>query len=306
MSSKTAAIASAALLTGFLLLRPALGRLGVPAEPDVRGKGRAVPPAEVAPSVVLKPFEGERPTPGASGGSGTPATASVSCSGMEVVEQRIFDLTNGERRRAGRQPLSPEGTLSETARAHSSDMMVRRFFDHINPDGQAPEDRVAVHHRRLVGLVGENIWRGSGYASVSPDKLAQEIMASWMSSPGHRENILRPETTHLGIGACGAGGEVRATQNFARVLAYLDLPLPKAVARGSALAVALTPVAAPVPPAEGFDLWSAERGLAVSARMALAGGRAEAEPGVYKLRVYFAQANPGRYSIFPGPQIEVR
>jgi hypothetical protein len=126
-----------------------------------------------------------------------------------------------------------------------------------------------------------------------------------MASPSHRENILRPDRTHLGVGVCGSGGEVRATQNFARILAYLDQPLPAAVPRGEALTLALSPVATPVRPAVGFDLWSPGRGLAAGPRSALASGRAEAERGVYKLRVYFA-TDPGHFSIVPGPQLEVQ
>jgi uncharacterized protein YkwD len=303
MSVKTAAILSALLLAGFLVLRPALGRLGAPETPDVRGRSSVRPPAGA--SIAPVGLEDEATPPASPAAGGASGAAAAACPGLDAVEKRIFELTNDERRKAGRSPLDTEPVLHDTALAQSSDMSARRFFDHINPDGESPEDRVAVRHRRLIGLVGENIWRGSGFAKTPTDELAREIVTWWMKSPGHRENILRQDSTHLGVGVCGSGGEVWATQNFARVLAYLDNPLPAAVPRGKALALALSPVAAPVRPAAGFDLWSPGRGLAAGPRSDLAGGQAEAEPGVYKLRVYFA-ADSGHYSIVSGPQLEVQ
>jgi len=307
MSIRTAVILSALLLAGFLVLRPVLGRLGAPGTPDVRGRSSVRPPVGVSISPAAEDEPRPSATPGPRGTSADPAASpAASCSALAAVEKRVFDLTNEERRKAGLTPLSDEATLHETALTQSGDMMARAFFDHINPDGLAPEDRVAVRHRRLIGLVGENIWRASGFGKMPPDKLAHEIVTSWMKSPGHRENILRPKFTHLGVGVCSRGDEVRATQNFAQVLAYLDRPLPDTVARGTALALALTTVATPAHPADAFDLWSSERGLAATARAALVGGRADVDPGVYMLRIYFTQSDPSRFAIVPGPQIEVK
>ncbi len=42
-------------------------------------------------------------------------------------------------------------------------------------------------------------------------------MNSWMSSPGHRENILGADYTHLGVGGTAVGLEIRATQVFANL-----------------------------------------------------------------------------------------
>lgn len=303
MSPRTAAILSALLLAGFLLLRPVVAGLGAPAEPDVRGRSSAEPPSGpgiAAPLPIPAPVE----PAAATGTPGMPAkTPAVTYLGP--VEERIFELTNEERQKAGLPLVVREETLRATARAQSADMMARRFFEHVNPDGLAPEDRVAIHHRRLVGLVSENLWKGTGFSGKPADEVAREIVAGWMKSPGHRANILRQESTHLGVGVCATGGDVWATQNFARVLAYLDQPLPGNVRRGAPLSLALTAVAKPDRPAAGFDLWSPDTGLA-GARTALAGSRADATPGIYKLRVYFAQPEAGRFSIVPGPQIEVK
>ena len=40
------------------------------------------------------------------------------------------------------------------------------------------------------------------------------IVDSWMTSPGHRANLLNPDYTHLGVGVGVLDQEIRATQNF--------------------------------------------------------------------------------------------
>jgi uncharacterized protein YkwD len=59
---------------------------------------------------------------------------------------------------------------------------------------------------------GENIWAGSSHVAVSPVALARHILDAWLSSPGHRGNILNPEDTHVGLGIAAKGREIRAKQ----------------------------------------------------------------------------------------------
>ena len=39
-------------------------------------------------------------------------------------------------------------------------------------------------------------------------------MADWMGSPGHRENLLSPRFTHLGVGVSARQHTIKATQEF--------------------------------------------------------------------------------------------
>ena len=61
---------------------------------------------------------------------------------------------------------------------------------------------------------GENIWSASGYNPNNAPYLAKEIMDTWMRSPGHRENLLSPDFTHLGVGISDRGHTILATQEF--------------------------------------------------------------------------------------------
>jgi uncharacterized protein YkwD len=68
-------------------------------------------------------------------------------------------------------------------------------------------DLGAVMRTCEAGAIGENI----AYGNVTAD----QMMAMWMESPGHRENILDPSYTHIGVGIARTGsGRVYGTQNF--------------------------------------------------------------------------------------------
>src|ERR1017187_3148125 len=97
---------------------------------------------------------------------------------LPQVERAVFTLTNAERARRGLPALHPDDTLDSIARGHSIDMLRRNFFDHTNPDGDSPGDRMARAHRQLIGEGGENVWSGSGYSVAAA---ATQIVADWMA-----------------------------------------------------------------------------------------------------------------------------
>lgn len=130
------------------------------------------------------------------------------------LEDLVFELTNQARQAKGLPPLIKDADLTQVARAFSDDMMVRRFFDHTTPDGVTFDERLADRYPHRVRIMGENIWYASGYNVAKIRKVAQEIVDDWMSSPGHRENILDPRFTHLGVGVSARNHTIRATQEF--------------------------------------------------------------------------------------------
>ncbi len=135
---------------------------------------------------------------------------------LDQVEDLVFELTNKERQARGVAPLIKDEELRQLARAYSNDMLVRRFFDHTNPDGVPFEERITDQYNHRVFLIGENIWYSSGYHYSRVQQLAREIVDDWMNSPGHRENLLRPAFTHLGVGVSARQQSIRATQEFVR------------------------------------------------------------------------------------------
>jgi uncharacterized protein YkwD/uncharacterized membrane protein required for colicin V production len=123
------------------------------------------------------------------------------------LEEQMIELVNGERAAVGLPPLAFDAQLRTIARNHSDDMLRSGFFSHRSPNTGDPADRA-----RAVGyqfrVIGENI-------ALAPTLAIAH--RGLMESRGHRENILRPEYTRIGIGILDAGIEgLMVTQNFSR------------------------------------------------------------------------------------------
>jgi uncharacterized protein YkwD len=123
----------------------------------------------------------------APGGAGTLTSTSV---GEEAWAIQVLELTNAVRAEHGLAPLTLDARASAAAYEHSWDMDLRDFFAHENPDGEDPVDRLA-RHGVVRPWVGENLARGF----ESPE----EVVQGWLDSPTHRENLLYPGWTHVGI-----------------------------------------------------------------------------------------------------------
>ena len=143
------------------------------------------------------------------GGSNLPGDG-AGVGAMSPTEQadadEVLALVNDERSKAGLAPLLPDAAAARAAYDHGVDMDVRRYFDHVSPEGVTPDERMAAAGCMFRGW-GENIAMGQ------PTPV--EVMAAWMTSPGHRANILSPAFTHLGVGVRYGTGTVYWVQDFA-------------------------------------------------------------------------------------------
>lgn len=100
--------------------------------------------------------------------------------------QRVLDLVNIERRKAGVKPLALSDELMRAAAVRSQE--ITQVFSHTRPDGTKFSSLVSRHGRRI----GENI--AGGYQTP------EDVVDGWMRSEGHRKNILHPDFTELGVG----------------------------------------------------------------------------------------------------------
>jgi uncharacterized protein YkwD len=69
-------------------------------------------------------------------------------------------------------------------------MLEQGFFDHMDPEGRGPRDRVARLSSRHWIAVGENI--AAGFAD------AERACVRW--NRAHRANMLKRTYTHIGAG----------------------------------------------------------------------------------------------------------
>ncbi|MGY1435490.1 sigma-70 family RNA polymerase sigma factor [Streptomyces reniochalinae] len=119
--------------------------------------------------------------------------------------QEVAALVNEERAKKGCGPVRTNSELDAAAAGHSADMAARDFFDHTNPDGADPGARITAAGYRW-STYGENIAKGQ----TSPE----QVMKSWMDSPGHRANILNCSFKEMGLGLRQGQGGPWWTQAF--------------------------------------------------------------------------------------------
>jgi uncharacterized protein YkwD len=122
---------------------------------------------------------------------------------------RVLDLTNVERQKAGLEPLALSTQLSDAAQGYSQVLASSGCFEHTCGPVPRFEDR--------VGQAGYNGWNALGENIAAGYPTAEAVVAGWMSSPGHRANLLSPNFTEMGIGLVN-GGKYGAywTQEFGR------------------------------------------------------------------------------------------
>ncbi|UCB46248.1 MAG: CAP domain-containing protein [Spirochaetota bacterium] len=147
-----------------------------------------------------------------------------------LLNAAIFYETNNMREKHRKEPFQHSAALEKAAVLHSRDMAEKGFFSHTNPfnaQRETPSMRMALYGV-IEGYRGENITEAFGiqYKPGSPlippengDKLfrdyttgdaikphtynsfAEAVVAGWMESPPHRENILNIHFKFLGCGA---------------------------------------------------------------------------------------------------------
>lgn len=152
------------------------------------------------------------------------------------IESLIYTYTNEQRSQNGLHKLILDPKLTAIAKAHSNDMADRNYLSHYNPEGLDPTARGLRNgyncHKELGGGyyaegIAENIAQNWLYTSYmtrgiytsynwhSEESLARDIVDGWMSSAGHRQNILTATYDRIGIGvAISEDDAVYATQDF--------------------------------------------------------------------------------------------
>lgn len=108
-----------------------------------------------------------------------------------TFEEQVIGLVNQERAKLANCPaLNHNLQLAAAAEGHSLDMANQNYFSHTGSDGSSPSSRASAAGYPLP--VGENIAAGQ----ATP----QDVVNAWLSSPGHRANMLDCSYRSLGVG----------------------------------------------------------------------------------------------------------
>lgn len=109
--------------------------------------------------------------------------------------EKVLELVNKERAKAGRKALKLDASLNRAAKVRGEE--ITEVFSHDRPDGSSffsVLNEMGISYR----TAGENIAAGQ----TTPEA----VVSAWMNSEGHRANILSEDFKKLGVGYVKAGG----------------------------------------------------------------------------------------------------
>ena len=150
----------------------------------------ATPTATAAPAPSATPRPTAAPT-------ATPKPAQSAGNSQTDLASKVVAQVNAERAKYGLSTLRVSSELTRAACVRAQEIV--RSFSHTRPDGTSWSTVSAAAH-------GENI--AKGHRSVDA------VMAAWMSSQGHRENILRARFDTIGVCAYNYNGTLYWVQLF--------------------------------------------------------------------------------------------
>ena len=150
---------------------------------------------------------------------------------IPALQQFMLTLINEDRRANGLSELAWDDTAAIAGLRHAQEMARFGYLSHWDLEGHGPDYRYSFAGG--MDSVRENVYSyghspgGGPISSEGWQTLIRQAQQELMESPMHRDNILAPEHTHVGIGIAyePASGRLAIAQEF--VNRYLTLqPLP--------------------------------------------------------------------------------
>ncbi len=135
----------------------------------------------------------------------TTTNTTVSSSNLNY-EQKVVELVNIERQKAGLSALTLDTSISNVARKKSQDMANNNYFAHQSPTYGSAGDML-----KQFGIK----WSAWGENIASGQRTPEAVVTAWMNSEGHRANILSSNFSKIGVGyAVNSNGTPYWTQMF--------------------------------------------------------------------------------------------
>ena len=142
------------------------------------------------------------------------ATAQAAGARLDRAERALLREVNRTRAAHGLHRLNRNRRLQKSADYHCWDMLNANFFAHTSSNGTSFERRVKRYTRKR--RLGENL---AYVPSQDARHAASQIVQMWLNSPGHREALLSPSFSRVGVARrIGKWGDFRVavyTADFA-------------------------------------------------------------------------------------------
>lgn len=107
-----------------------------------------------------------------------------------IDHKKIIELTNKEREEKGLAKVLENEALNNAARLKAENMLAENYWAHFAPSGKTPWDFILGAGYKFT-FAGENLAKNF-YNS-------EEVVAAWMASPTHRDNLLNANYQDIGI-----------------------------------------------------------------------------------------------------------
>ncbi|GAC1442259.1 MAG: hypothetical protein NVS2B8_07860 [Vulcanimicrobiaceae bacterium] len=148
-----------------------------------------------------------RPTDAALAARAAPQPTTASAATSKPASHDVATLLlrlNDARRARGLAALVLDPRLCAIAERHGLDMLSRKYFAHVNPEGATPFDRMSQAHYRF-GYAGENL---------ALDHDAEAVHRALLASPEHRDNIVEPHYMRVGIASMPGTDGTMVVEDF--------------------------------------------------------------------------------------------
>lgn len=171
--------------------------------PEAAGQDEPQPADQAEPQASASPMGELTPDAGVEHAQ-SPVADAGSGNDISAMERQVLELVNEQRLLADVQPLEWDEQVAGLARIKSADMAATGQLSHTSEQLGSPF-KMLRDNGVPYKTASENIARGQ--------RSAQEVVDAWMASTGHRESMLNPSFTHMGMGiAADAKGRLYWTQ----------------------------------------------------------------------------------------------
>jgi uncharacterized protein YkwD len=122
------------------------------------------------------------------------APTTTAAPAQNALAGAVVALLNAERASRGLAPYADQPQVAAAAQAHSADMAAHRNMSHTGSDGSSVGDRLIAH-----GFT----WRACGENIAAGQRTAQDVVAAWINSTGHRPQMFGAYA-YVGVGVATA------------------------------------------------------------------------------------------------------
>lgn len=117
---------------------------------------------------------------------------------LPAVELAVIEMTNTFRRENKLGTVRGSAPLFKAARDYAAFLARTDTFSHT-ADNRQPSDRITAAGYKWC-TIGENLALNGSSEGFETRELAREAVEGWINSPPHKENMLTPYFTEIGVG----------------------------------------------------------------------------------------------------------